>query len=268
MFEKKYALYFLRPQGQRLWARYLSIIVPSRVPAVRSCLLAHVYYPNLLREILALQRNFPYPVDLHITLRPEIEDEVRRLIPSGVNAIIHVHENRGRDIAPTLALLDAGVFDHYDAVLKVHTKRSPHVKTGSLRRRLLFAFLAGQPRQVLRVLRLFERCDKGMVGWGYLFHRDQFYWYAVEAHVRDLCARMEIKAYDQPLFFEGTMFWFRPAALAPLRRLALEIDEFEPEPSPPDGCLHHAVERVFCYAAMAAGYKVLSDNGKNLASSI
>jgi lipopolysaccharide biosynthesis protein len=57
-------------------------------------------------------------------------------------------------------------------------------------------------------------------------------------------------------FFEGTMFWVRPQALAPLRRLALAAGAFAPEAGLVDGALEHAVERLFNHAARRAAFRV------------
>ena len=57
-------------------------------------------------------------------------------------------------------------------------------------------------------------------------------------------------------FFEGTMFWARPQALAPLRRLGLAAEAFAPEAGRVDGALEHAVERLFNHAARVAGFRV------------
>jgi lipopolysaccharide biosynthesis protein len=57
-------------------------------------------------------------------------------------------------------------------------------------------------------------------------------------------------------FFEGTMFWARPQALAPLRRLRLTEDFMTPDAERVDGALEHAIERLFNHAVRAAGFRV------------
>ncbi len=78
-----------------------------------------------------------------------------------------------------------------------------------------------------------------------------------EARTREIAKRMQ--APDEAIrlgFFEGTMFWFRPAALASLRELGLQSEDFEPEARQLDGTLHHGVERSFTIAAWARGFTV------------
>lgn len=50
-------------------------------------------------------------------------------------------------------------------------------------------------------------------------------------------------------FFEGTMFWARPKALAPLARIRLSADSFEPEAGRLDEATEDAAERIFNHVA-------------------
>jgi lipopolysaccharide biosynthesis protein len=65
-------------------------------------------------------------------------------------------------------------------------------------------------------------------------------------------------------FFGGTMFWVRPEALAPLRKLAL-CEAFPDETGLLDGGLEHAVERLFGASVIAAGYRLADTDGFGVA---
>ena len=117
-----------------------------------------------------------------------------------------------------------------------------------------------------RILTLFEDASTGLVGWGRSWRDDAFAWMDNRQRVENLALSMEAGALpDQPAFFEGTMFWVRPAALRRLRQLNLDLDAFEPEAGQLDGALHHAMERAFTLAVTAEGFTVRDLRGNQLA---
>jgi lipopolysaccharide biosynthesis protein len=73
-----------------------------------------------------------------------------------------------------------------------------------------------------------------------------------------------INSDETPQFPTGTMFWFRPKALAPLLTLGLTLDDFaraagqgsrDPDSGAiVDGTLMHALERMISYVTKAAGF--------------
>ena len=60
---------------------------------------------------------------------------------------------------------------------------------------------------------------------------------------------------DTLAFVAGTMFWFRPQALAGLQG-HLGAADFEPEPLPVDGTMQHAMEPFFGAVAAYSGYSI------------
>lgn len=254
--------------ASRPWAALREARLPAAEPApkVRAALVAHVFYPDLWPEIVAAWRALPAGSPL-IATAPQAQAHALRGLAAG-DPLIEIVEvaNRGRDIAPFLTLLGSGRLDGFDAVLKLHSKRSPHLRDGDLRRRMFFAQLAGGPRHVAAILRQFENPRVGMVGPGFYFRSKPFYWMANRARIEGLCARMEPPAAPRLGFFEGTMFWIRPAALAPLRAIGLAVEDFEAEAGQIDGTLHHAVERVFALSAAAAGRETRGLDGRVLLS--
>ena len=70
-----------------------------------------------------------------------------------------------------------------------------------------------------------------------------------------LARRMGVHRGEPDLdFFAGTMFWVRPRALEPIRRLNLQRSDFPDEAGQLDGELQHAFERLFSVSAMRRGY--------------
>lgn len=231
-------------------------------PGLRAAVLAHVYYPELWDEILALRATLPAGAALLVTAPPAQAARVRALAAGDPSVEILERPNRGRDIAPFLFALQSGALDRFDAVLKVHTKKSPHLRQGNLRRRVFFTALAGSRAATARALAQFADPRVGLVGPGAYFRTAAVYWMANRARTEDLAARMDVA--PRLGFFEGSMFWVRPAALAPLRALGLSLDAFETEAGQLDGTLHHAVERLFTLAVARAGYETRSLGGRLL----
>lgn len=257
--------FFVSPLGRKLRSRLANFRAASHHPSVRAAVVAHLFYLDLLPEILSCRAQLPEDAVLHLTVPEDRVEQARLLLATVPLVVIHPCENRGRDIAPFIALLNAGTFEAYDAVLKLHTKRSTHLMDGEIRRKLLFDMLAGDRYSTSRILAAFENKDTGMLGWGASYRTASPYWMSNESRVREIGKRMGVP--DELLrlgFFEGSMFWFRPSALDRLRRLGLLTDDFEAEAGQLDGTLHHAIERCFTIAARADGFKVRDLHGRIL----
>lgn len=258
---------FVSRAGEILRAAVNAHRRPARKPAVRAAVVAHLYYLDLLPEILGCHATLPEGSPLHLTVPHDRSDDAFRLIEGMPAVTIHPCQNRGRDIAPFLGLLNAGTFDGYDAVLKLHTKRSPHLLDGEIRRKLLYTMLVGERNRTRKTLALFEAADTGLVGWSACYRNASPYWMGNEARVRAIAARMHAPHETIQLgFFEGSMFWFRPAALKRLRDLQLTPEDFEPEAHQLDGTLHHALERCFTISAWADKFLVRGMKGEILRS--
>ena len=237
---------------------------PAPAADTRPCAVIHVWYPELLDELVAALRASGIDWRMVITTAREREPSVReRVAQLGLDAEIDVFENRGRDILPFLhvanRLLDEGV----TTVLKLHGKRSTHRQDGETwRRELLDKLLA--PERASRIVAAFrDDATLGLVhAEGHLQPLD-YYWGANQANVDYLTRRLGIAAprVEHDSFIAGSMFWLRPAALRPLLDAHLEAAEFEAETGQLDGTLAHAVERVFSLSAGAGGFSTASVAG-------
>lgn len=255
---------FVSSGGKKLRRELAAFGTRPRAPKLNIAFVAHVFYLDLVEEIIELRGVFEQTVPIHLTVPHDKAAELAKRL-SGLDEIhLHPCENRGRDIAPFLSLLSAGVFDTFDAVLKLHTKRSPHLLDGDLRRKLLFASLCGERSATYRMLHAFEESETGLVGWRDCFRTDPVYWMANRDRVLTIAKTMNAEDAMRLGFFEGSMFWFRPKALKPLRELRLQPASFEPEAAQLDGTLHHAIERCFTIAAWSRGYTVRDTRGRVL----
>ena len=243
-------------------ARWRGTVEP---PAIRVAIVAHAYYLDLVPEILACRAVLPYEVPVHLTVPFEKVEAARAQLRDVAGITIHPCANRGRDIGPFVELLGTGALDGFDAVLKLHTKRSPHLLDGEVRRKLLFLMLCGERRATLKALTAFAEPSTGMVGWAACWRAAPPYWMANRARVEEIAKRMGASEAATRLgFFEGSMFWFRPSAFAALRSLNLSAEDFEAEAGQVDGTMHHAIERCFTIAAWSGGFEVRDLNGRLL----
>lgn len=229
----------------------------------RIAVVVHLYYLDLFEEILDDLANILEPFDLFITTPfeadlPHILDATDRRRQS---VAVVLTKNQGRDVGPFIALFRTGRLDRYEAVLKLHSKKSRYSDRGDFWRRELCAPLCGSSLTVLRSLALLREQGCGVVGPGRYFLTHPSFWGAncgrLITILRSCGAEVES---DEPelAFFAGTMFWFVPAALAAIHCCEGASIAFEPENGDQDGTLAHAWERAFCLLARAAGYRISS----------
>ncbi len=239
-------------------------------------IVVHIYYEETWADIAGVLKRLAIPFDLIVTTVPERErliETIRRDFP---HADIEVMENRGRDVRPFLVLLETGRLDRYRYVCKVHGKKSSGGGRRSYmgavwRRRLLFDLLAA-PGLAGSIVDMFERDPSiGMLGPRAFrlpseAYSEELSWSVNRKTVLTLAEKMGVSADRFRLdFFGGTMFWARPEALAPLRKLKL-ADSFPQEKGLLDGGLEHATERLFGAAVVAAGYKLADTDGLRVAA--
>lgn len=234
-----------------------SAAVTGSGSAWRVLVIVHVFYPELWDELAAGIGRIPGDVDVVVTLvrgrADQLADPVRARFPG---ADVRVVPNAGRDVLPLLEVLDR--VPGHDAVLKVHTKRSPHMRNGDAWRRELLDGLVGSTGQVQRILGLLATDGRigvvapadNVLGREFLGpNRDR---------VRALAQRGDRTFDTGRLWFPaGSMFWSRPEVLLPLADLRLTAEDFGPESGAVDGTLAHAVERYLGVLAASQGLAVI-----------
>ncbi len=227
----------------------------------RFAIVLHLYYhdlwPELLEQLEAIDINF----DLYVTLTDK-EDETDATTESILNsypgARIYRFPNIGRDIFPFLHLANAGLLDGYEAVAKLHTKRSPHRDDGEdWRRALISGILPAQETAALLERFLAQKDGAIMVANGNVLAGDRW-WGSNRDVVRDILARVELTPDPDRLSFPaGSIYWLKPLMISMLRGLRLDAGSFPPEAGQVDGTTAHGVERALGYFAQAAGQRVL-----------
>ena len=235
----------------------------------RVAVCAHVYYTDMLDELLALTDTIPCAYDFIATTETE---EKKRAIEEKVsgcrnisNVIVRVVEqNRGRDMSSLfITCRDLFLEDRYDLVCRLHTKKSPQVAAGQANnfKRHMFENLLNSSGYTANVLDMFHAKPWVGVAVPPLVHIGYptmgHVWFHNDLRAHELAHLLGIKVTmdrDTPVGAFGTMFWFRPKALRPLFAHPWKWTDFNAEPGHVDGGLAHVLERLICYAAQSEGY--------------
>ncbi len=260
---------FARLQEQfhfNLLADDYSVIVPfgygtEKFESAPTCaVLAHMFYVDMLGEIALYICNIPFPFDLYITTDTEEKQaKIKKFFSQWRRGKVEVRisPNRGRDIAPKL-ITCRDVYDNYEYILYIHTKKSPHLGRLSGWRSYLLETLLGSTEVVKSVFVAFRSTPNlGMIapqhfdavhntdGWGPNFKI-----------AKKLADRMgiQISRHDPIDYPSGSMFWARTAAIKPLLDCNLSFDDFPAEAGQLDKTVGHAIERLFFIVCERAGY--------------
>ena len=241
-------------------------------PAPRICVIAHVYYDDMVEEMMSYVSHIPAPYDLVVTTDTEAKRAriLAALAPYDIAGVeVRVLEsNRGRETSAFLVgcrdLLAPG---RYDLICKVHSKRSAQdgYNLGMLFKHHMFDNLLSSPMYVSRLLGLFAKDQTlGMVfppviniGYPTLGHA----WFTNRPAAVELAKDLGIHTtFDRstPIAPYGGMFWCRPEALAAFTAHELKWEDFPDEAGWTDGGLPHVIERLYAYVVMNAGFHVRS----------
>jgi len=247
---------------------------PLRRKGVRIAVVVHIFYPDLAREIYGFLRNIIEPFDLIITTphKMEIAELIDLFTPLASGVVVALSENRGRDVGPFIAVHRKRILEGYDAVLKLHSKKSKYTQGGTHWRRHQYHHLCGNSQIVRNSIALLRSGHAGMIGVHDCYFSHPMYWGGKNRpRVHRLLQSSGTQTFqekDVPLgFFAGTMFWYVPDALKQLHEIPDSMLQFEPENAQMDGTLAHALERLFGVLPRQAGYTVtsLQLKGKDLA---
>lgn len=227
--------------------------------------LAHVYYPDLLPDIISELSAIPVAFDLIITNATGAHLDVHTDELTNLNRLTVLDvENRGRDILPLVAVVNADLLEPYELVLKVHTKKSAwreeHAELGGdgqgWRQDFLDGLL-GSANNVTNILNTFASDPRaGLITTAGNIVGPEF-WGGDEDIARNLLRRIQLDLTPASLrFASGSMYWVRGFLLQGLRAFALEDADFEDEAGQVDGTTAHALERILGIVTREAGYEL------------
>lgn len=232
-------------------------------PKARFAIVVQVFHyemwPGIADQIDSLAGDF----DIFVTIAKRPDDDfeglsatIKKAYP---NASVYLHPNHGRDIYPFFRIVNSGLLSSYEAVCKIHTKKSPHLETGKAWSDHLVRSLlpkSGKSRELLECFLSADRC--GVLTADGQKKSGLEWWHMNRGRTLNLLARVGIHADPKQLCFPvGSMYWLKPRIVEALKRLQLSAEDFEPEQGQGDGTTAHAMERVFGYLADSEDLKVM-----------
>ena len=221
----------------------------------------HVFYHEVWADFSSKLNDVDVDIDVYVTIinfgdkSIELRDEILAEHP---DAVVVLMPNHGRDIFPFVYLVNSGVFAGYDAVCKIHTKKSPHRKDGAeWRDHLVDGLLRGNDTR--RYLDAFTNDTSASVWVADCQHYDDEKWWSTNFDkTSDLLRRAEIFARREHLSFPaGSMYWLKPEVLDTIRGLSLTEFDFDREAGQVDSTLAHAFERGLGYIAEDGGRRIV-----------
>lgn len=220
----------------------------------------HIFYPELAKEMKKLLLNIPGNVDVYISTVSEEKKSALEKIFSDFDkgkVTVKIFDNRGRDIAPAFVGFK-DIYKNYDLCVHLHSKKSPHASNRLFGwRDYLYGNLLGSEKIVRGIFKIMENEKIGVVFPQYFTQiRLSIHWGENYLITKNFLSRLNIEIDNSNLieFPSGSMFWFKPVALAPLFESNLTFADFPEESGQIDGTLAHGIERAFLYIAESAGF--------------
>ena len=222
----------------------------------------HLYYTELMEEIIEKTNNIPVPFDLYITTNTE---EKKNIIENyiKINSKAHKYEilitkNKGRDIMPFIIQLK-DKWKKYKYLCHLHTKKHGYLG-GDEWRDYLYENLLGNKTIISKILSDFENNKKlGLIYPECFYKHLSYIFYVHKNHRKFLNHILELlfkKAYNNKGVIEfpvGNMFWARTDAIRQI--FDMKLYEICPEEKGQfDDTLLHAIERSWNYIAQLNGY--------------
>lgn len=242
--------------------------VGADIEAMRVVVIAHIFYPDMVSEMLNAADRLPVPYDLVVTVPDEakasaVRDAIASRAPS-CEPDIRIVSNDGRDQSAFLiGCRDVILSDRYDVLVKIHSKRTPQDASNAARRfrEQQFDNLLPSSAYASNVLSMFMReRTLGIVyppmvhiGYGTMGHA----WWDNKPSFQRQCERLGIRVpidETSPLAPYGSMYFARPDALRRLVEEEWTYAEFGSAEAYRDGGLAHVLERIPSYAAGERGY--------------
>ena len=227
----------------------------------------HVFYEDLLNEIINKINSIPVKYDLFIsTISKEKKSFIKKcLLNSNADKYeVKIFENKGRDVFPFIKQMKNN-FKKYKYICHIHTKKSVHkLSLGKNWREYIYQNLLGSKEIISEILYDFDQNEK----LGFIFPET---YYGLIKDILDfdnanLGLHIPNKRYmnfilkkifrkykiDEKLVFPvGNMFWAKIKAIYQIFNIRLK---FPKELNQSNETIMHAIERIWIYLVKLNGY--------------
>ena len=224
---------------------------------------AHIYYEDLIKDIINKTNNIPIKFDLFITttsikVKNKLNEYITKYSNSNKYEII-ILENKGRDILPLLTQLKNKI-RQYKYLCHIHSKKSKTSPIIGIQwRNYLYNNLLGNIRVVSEILSDFENIDK----LGFIYP-ETFYEIIALSFILTKKTKYYMKYIIKKLFPytkignklefpAGNMFWARIAAIYQIFEYNFN-NKFDNEKDQTNDTIMHGIERIWLYLVKINGF--------------
>lgn len=220
----------------------------------------HVFYDDILHEILKYTNNITEPFDLYIST--DSIKKFNKIVPelkqnsNAENIYIMITENRGRDVAPFLLQMYDKI-NHYSFFLHLHTKRSLHGPYGDFWRKDMLNKLLGSSERCKNIIQCFKNdSNLGLIYPKPInFLKNCMNIGGNSISLAILGQLLNIQFNEEVSHFPaGNMLWGRVESFKQLFQFPFKLYLFPPEKKQLDGTIMHAIERSWIQIAEYNGY--------------
>lgn len=251
-----------KPQGAWLQRLITPHCDDTGFKSARAALHIHLYYTDKADQILGRISQCRTRPDLFISVKDqESAEAVQSLLRlySLEAKRIAVVPNRGRDIGPFLTEFGKEIYDNYEFIGHLHTKKTLDISDRGLTEKwanFLYEHLLGgkTPMMDLIIASMITDPQLGLV---YPDDPHVINWSANRQIAEEIAVQMGIDQKELPDQFNfpaGTMFWARTAALKKLIERNFHWEDYPEEPLPYDGSMLHAIERLLPLVIKSEGF--------------
>ena len=224
----------------------------------------HVFYVNLINDIIEKTNNIPVNFDLYVSTDSEFKkDSIRNYILRSSKAKkfeIKIFNNKGRDVLPLLLQLKTKI-KKYKYFCHIHTKKSKHINFGDEWRNYLFNNLLGNEKIICEILTEFENhINLGFI-FPEIFHKVLATFgnnilgsnlNSMKLIIKTIAPYLKISTnnLDFPM---GNMFWAKVKSVYQIFLINF-YEKFPYENEQLDGTFMHGIERIWLYLVKYNGF--------------